>query len=350
MPRLIAFLAATAACVFAAPAAANDKPDCSAAARLTLEPILVEVVDFDRSGGFDNDIDGNNPRISIKLTGRVDPGAPDKADDDRLDIAVQVSIRESKPDHTTFTGTGGASVRLDRVLAYGCGTKAESVSGALEADGGQDNHAWTSYPNGRGLIASASCLSDTKGADSDQLACRVSLHPVPLPQQPLANYQPPVCGQTDIVVALPPIEVLNLPHVRNGPDSEMNGNNPVILVTVEAASGHLSTAQRVSDTQIHLQGQVMMTEGKPDFSQFRNGFSTVYDFAHLIPPNCRVLTSLSESGELQADGGKDNHLWTRYSGKGLLREARCLSDTQGDDANRLGCTLLLNDVTVKLVP
>ena len=122
------------------------------------------------------------------------------------------------------------------------------------------------------------------------------------------------------------------------------------LVAVEAASGHLSTARRVSDTQIHLQAQVTMTEGKPDFSQFQNAFSDVYDFAHLIPPNCRVWTAVSESGELQADGGRDNHLWTRYPGKGLLREARCLSDTQGDDTNRLGCTLLLNDVTVKLVP
>ena len=348
MPRLIAFL--VAACAFAAPAGANDKPDCSGAAQLTLEPILVEVVDFDRNGGYDDDIDGNNPRISIKLRGRVNPGVPDKADDDRLDIAVQVVIREATPDHTTFSGTGGASVRLDRVLAYGCGAKAESVGGTLEADGGRDNHAWTSYQNGRGLIASASCLSDTKGADTDQLACRVSLHPVPLPQQPLANYQPPVCGQTDVVVALPPLELFNLPHVRNGADSEMDGNNPVILVAVEAASGHLSTARRVSDTQIHLQAQVTMTEGKPDFSQFQNAFSDVYDFAHLIPPNCRVWTAVSESGELQADGGRDNHLWTRYPGKGLLREARCLSDTQGDDTNRLGCTLLLNDVTVKLVP
>ena len=208
MPRLIAFL--VAACAFAAPAGANDKPDCSGAAQLTLEPILVEVVDFDRNGGYDDDIDGNNPRISIKLRGRVNPGVPDKADDDRLDIAVQVVIREATPDHTTFSGTGGASVRLDRVLAYGCGAKAESVGGTLEADGGRDNHAWTSYQNGRGLIASASCLSDTKGADTDQLACRVSLHPVPLPQQPLANYQPPVCGQTDVVVALPPLELFDV--------------------------------------------------------------------------------------------------------------------------------------------
>jgi hypothetical protein len=95
---------------------------------------------------------------------------------------------------------------------------------------------------------------------------------------------------------------------------------------------------------------VEVREAVQDFTTFLGTFTRPVFDIDLEAPGCAYRDFSGRSGSLDADSGEDNHSWTLYeNGNGVIRSASCLSDTAGDDAGRLGCTIEFGDVTVVLV-
>jgi len=112
-------------------------------------------------------------------------------------------------------------------------------------------------------------------------------------------------------------------------DTEMGGNNP--RITIEAAVRE----QRVGRHYwLVLEGGVEMVEQKGDRSSFFKSFSAR---VARIPDECTLREPTT--GRLRANAGNDNHAWTWYGGKGIIRRARCRSDTKGNDKGKLGCDI-----------
>lgn len=144
-------------------------------------------------GSGDNDMSGNNPRIELDLRLVV----PATADDMKLELQANLKIRESKPDHTTFTGA--SSVVIHQLLMpvvdagappldaaqdarlsycrYDRAQPAQVMTGRLDVNGGKDEHKPRAYGNGSGILRAARCRSDTKGSDLGYLFCdSIRLH------------------------------------------------------------------------------------------------------------------------------------------------------------------------------
>lgn len=142
-----------------------------------------------------------------------------------------------------------------------------------------------------------------------------------------------------IAVPIASIRAWHLPHEGTG-DTEMAGHNPRITIRANVAR---------EGPRLILTGTVEMREAQEDFTTFLGTFmKTVFD-VDLEAPGCTYRDFISRSGGLDADGGNDNHKWTLYeNGNGIVRAANCLSDTDGDDAGRLGCTIEFEDISLEL--
>jgi len=142
-----------------------------------------------------------------------------------------------------------------------------------------------------------------------------------------------------ITVPIASIRAWHLPHEGTG-DTEMAGHNPRITIRANVSR---------EGPRLILTGTVEMREAVEDFTTFLGTFMrTVFD-ADLEAPGCTYREFISRSGSLDADSGEDNHKWTLYeNGNGIVRAANCLSDTAGDDAGRLGCTIEFDEITVAL--
>ena len=117
-------------------------------------------------GTGDTDMAGNNPRITIRAN--VTREGP------RLILTGTVEMREGVQDFTTFLGTFMRQVFDIDLEAPGCAYRSfGGRSGSLDADSGEDNHSWTLYDNGSGIIRSATCLSDTSGDEVGRLGCTI---------------------------------------------------------------------------------------------------------------------------------------------------------------------------------
>jgi hypothetical protein len=145
--------------------------------------------------------------------------------------------------------------------------------------------------------------------------------------------------RTTATVPIASIRAWHLPHEGTG-DTEMAGHNPRITIRANVAR---------EGPRLILTGTVEMREAVADYSTFLGTFMrTIFD-ADVEAPGCTYRDFIGRSGSLDADSGNDNHQWTLYeNGNGIVRAANCLSDTDGDDAGRLGCTIEFENVTVEL--
>jgi hypothetical protein len=143
-----------------------------------------------------------------------------------------------------------------------------------------------------------------------------------------------------INVPIPSIRAWHLPHEGTG-DTEMEGHNPRITIRANISR---------DGPRLILDGTVEMREAVQDFTTFLGNFTRRIFDIDLEAPGCAYRDFGPRSGSLDADSGEDNHDWTFYqNGNGIVRAANCLSDTVGNDAGRLGCTIDFADITVALV-
>jgi hypothetical protein len=143
-----------------------------------------------------------------------------------------------------------------------------------------------------------------------------------------------------IAVPIASVRAWHLPHEGTG-DTEMAGHNPRITIRANVAR---------EGPRLILTGTVEVREAVQDFTTFLGTFTRPVFDIDLEAPGCAYRDFSGRSGSLDADSGEDNHSWTLYeNGNGVIRSASCLSDTAGDDAGRLGCTIEFGDVTVVLV-
>lgn len=112
-------------------------------------------------------------------------------------------------------------------------------------------------------------------------------------------------------------------------DSEMGGNNPKITVRAE-----VSERGEGNRSRLVLEGWVQMVEGKPDWSSFYKSFSRP---VINLPEGCTLRKP--QDGSIDTNGGRNNHKWTWYNGKGIIKKAKCRSDARGNDAGKLGCDI-----------
>jgi hypothetical protein len=144
-----------------------------------------------------------------------------------------------------------------------------------------------------------------------------------------------------ISVPIPSIRAWHLPHEGTG-DTEMEGHNPRITIRANVSR---------DGPRLMLNGTIEMREAVQDFTTFLGTFARRVFDVDIEAPGCVYRDFGPRSGSLDADSGEDNHDWTMYAnGSGIIGAANCLSDTTGNDAGRLGCTIDFQDVVVTLVP
>ncbi len=119
----------------------------------------------------------------------------------------------------------------------------------------------------------------------------------------------------------------------------MKGHNPAIAIDAQV--------QRQQQSAV-VSGSVTMTEDRADWTTFRGNFSRAIFIGNLESPECAIVGVQFARGSVRANGGNDNHRWTRYFGSGIIDSATCLSDTGGDDAGKLGCKINFGTATVLL--
>ena len=141
-----------------------------------------------------------------------------------------------------------------------------------------------------------------------------------------------------ISVPIASIRAWHLPHEGTG-DTEMFGNNRRITIRANVVR---------DGPRLNLTGTVEMRESVQDFTTFLGTFTRQVFDLDLEAPGCTYRGFSGRSGSLDADSSEVN--WTQYeNGNGIIKAASCLSDTFGDDAGRLGCTIDFEDITVALV-
>lgn len=290
----------------------------------TIQIPNVEVLPLVTTGSGDTEMKGHNPAIVIDA--RI------RRQEDNVLVTGSVTMTEDRADWTTFHGGFSRQIFIGNLESPECQiTGVDFATGALSANGGNNNHRWTRY-SGSGIINSASCLSDTRGDDAGKLGCRIEFGVATVRLS--IRTTPSTCGP--VTISIPNINALNLPHTGRG-DTEMKGHNPSIAIDAQV--------RRQQQTAV-VSGTVTMTEDRADWTTFRNTFSRGIFIGNLESPECAVVGVRFARGSVRANGGNDNHRWTRYSGNGIINSARCLSDTRGDDAGKLGCTIEFGSATV----
>lgn len=138
----------------------------------------LEVFPLGRRTRGDDEMDGHNPRISIVLNVVLgDSGR-------RLTANTTVRMSEDRADWTTFEDSRSSllmDLRQEYPSCYVLEADVNPRSGTITGRGGDDNHNWTAYGNGSGILSSASCLSDTRGRETGRIGCRtIQLRPIEL--------------------------------------------------------------------------------------------------------------------------------------------------------------------------
>lgn len=185
-------------------------------------------------------------------------------------------------------------------------------------------------------------LRKSATASQDQLlkaasTCRESLERCAIPTTTdassiRAQYPLRYRGVCDRVLFDPPnIAVYPLEHT--GGDADIDGHNPKIEVEVGVS---------VDDNgyTINATTDVNIRETGGDQTEYHGKNKTQLINLMVDHPNCFVeATGVNPSaGALTAWGGPNNHGEDDYSGgTGLLAEAQCRSDTNGEDTGKLGC-------------
>ncbi len=326
--KKVAGIAAFVFCVcFSSTSFAQDEQASCGAASI-LGDMNVMVLPLHNVGG-DSEIGGNSTwiRVDAKLK-NMGPYAL---------LSGVVFIQERGGDGSRFHGYFSKRIDLSRVNVPGCRTRDFEVTGKLDAHSAKNHHGWVRYRHGSGIVNSAECVADVKGDDTGYLGCDIRFNAyrvkrVRIPQNTA------VCN--DVVVPVGRIDVTNLLHAHRG-DTEIDGNNPTIKIYWEKT---LSTG----NSEISLLIRVNVLEPVGDNTTFERRVKKTFPFT--LTPGCKPAASKLGGNSISRRGGRNNHKWTLYGGKGLLREAECLSDTRGDDAGKLGCRLWFHDIVIETSP
>lgn len=125
---------------------------------------------------------------------------------------------------------------------------------------------------------------------------------------------------------MPDLTIFPLRRNTRG-DSEMDGHRPIIDIT--------ATLQPVSNNaELQLSVQVKMREACDDWTTFEDSWlGTVLD---LRLSGRKIVAVYPKSGALHAQAGSDDHDYHWYTGSGAIRRAKCLSDTDGSERNKIG--------------
>jgi hypothetical protein len=118
-------------------------------------------------------------------------------------------------------------------------------------------------------------------------------------------------------------------------DGDISGHNPQIT---------LRLSLNPEGSRLMLKGTLQMKEDRPDYTTFIGEMNTpVFDTAGKPEQaHCSYdVGKIPREGVLEVNGKENNHEWIRYTGgTGFLLTANCLSDTDGNDAGKLGCKQL----------
>jgi hypothetical protein len=143
----------------------------------------------------------------------------------------------------------------------------------------------------------------------------------------------------DRTIHIGPISAWKLDHI--GGDCEMEGHNPAIRIDLSV---------RREGSRLVVTGSLNMKEDRRDFTEFKKEIREEVFVPELEVPECEYREIDLDWGRLRKNGGRDNHVATRYKGEGLIEYATCLSDTKGNDCGVLGCDIDLHPITVRLAP
>lgn len=143
---------------------------------------------------------------------------------------------------------------------------------------------------------------------------------------------------SDRTVSVAPVNAYGMEHV--GGDCKMEGHNPSIQIYVTA---------KQNGTKIMIDGYIDIREDRSDFTEFRHTIHQEAYVPELESPHCRIASLDYTEGRLSANGGKDNHEWTRYEGSGIIDYAKVLSDTKNkDDCGKVGAEVYFHPITIRL--
>jgi hypothetical protein len=316
---------------------------------LAVNPISVGPLMHDGRG--DKEMAGHNPLIEIWSEAVATPNSIAPNLFHHVTISGFVRMTEETPDFSTFSRNFSQSIYVN--VPVGCALiGVDRVTGLVVGHGGQDNHEPTSYP-GRGLISNAVCVSDTQGSDEGKLSCEITFNNI-VAQIVNADFSVTVEGAGELqttcgvrFMPVPPVTAWPLPHLSGEGDTEMAGHNPSI--TIDTAIGMdidpgFQTAAKLSST-------VQMKEDQPDGTTFQ--LTRTQRFVSLLAsefPGCGIRSVGVAEARITRSGGNSNHRWTEHEiGGDSLHVAVCLSDTRGDDRDRLGCKIYLRPIQVVLV-
>ncbi|MGR9114757.1 MAG: PASTA domain-containing protein [Gammaproteobacteria bacterium] len=115
-------------------------------------------------------------------------------------------------------------------------------------------------------------------------------------------------------------------------DTEMGGHSAEISIeaTVFEHAG-----------QLILDASVEMVEKGGDRSSFYK-HQPNRKMIRLMPTGCTLKHP--KKGYVKTHSKSNNHKWTRYGGNGIIKGAKCRSDTSGNDKGKLGCEIDFNPI------
>jgi hypothetical protein len=322
--------------------------------RLAVNTVPVRLL---KHSAGDKEMGGHNPLIEVWAQARITPNADAPNLLHHIRVSGFVRMTEEPPDFTKFEGTYTYSIFVH--VPDGCAlVGVDPVSGFVVGHGGADNHDPTDYPGrGAGLINRTTCISDTQGTDEGKLFCNIEFNDV-FARITASTFTTNVPGAGPLqttcdgprTVPVPPQLALPLPHVPFAGDTEMAGHNPTIRISSEL---NMLPPTNTTDAAA-LNTRVEMVEDRWDFTRFVRfpvlpGHG-ILERSPTVYPGCRVSMIHSTPTRMEEHGGSNNHQWTEYpSTSGIIELAVCLSDTVGDDNNRLGCSIYFRPVQVDLV-
>jgi hypothetical protein len=184
-----------------------------------------------RCGG-DGEMDGNHPTTTIQSNLSLGMGGA------LLDVAADVMMKEGRSDWTCFRGSAKRTV-LNLAMTYpGCFVSKigdiTPYSGSLTHTSGEDDHSWQNMPNGVGLIARATCRSDTNGNDTGRLGCTaVEFNPVTVK---LAHEEQRSSAKALVIDARRSWE--NRPKIRRNLATAEAASREVVAKEFQAKAGH----------------------------------------------------------------------------------------------------------------
>jgi hypothetical protein len=202
------------------------------------------------------------------------------------------------------------------------------------SDAGQNAFDWDSMGNDpKGPVEQAKSQVEQKLAAIRSLAIGVLRGDIKPKDSRITHFEP--CHKFEAQLKLPdpiwrvtPKNTTLFPlsrHTRG--DTEMDGNNPITTI---AAKLIISGDKK----RLLLKTDAKMKEGGPDYTTFEDSrIDVIHDFSGT---GLKIRSARPSAGHVRWQAHDDQHNAMSVEGTGLIRTAKCISDTDGDDAGRLG--------------